>query len=463
MFFNSFWKKIFILNIGLLIVIYRIFNVIEKYLKKNSYEISLFPTLSEDGYPFFNSINCNIGNLISITKKLINKHFSQSISIPTNLMTSKECSFINKYILCKENKECLNNINKTISELNLNNSFQIDNLNYLYHSELNDFKIKNTIGLGNFINIMNLKNEFIDSNSSGKNKIEILFYHKIISGYYSLLNIKQYDNNIKNNLHISSNDYYNYNLLKQVTQYENKINDLFYLHSLILYSYIKINKNNYNENTTDTEDINIILNYANQCIDLSDDLFDLTINKIIPKNINIFKNIFMQEIMGLIDCIPDIYERNSFIIDFITFNTMIKVLSGEKNINDYEVNSLIFFLVELSKRINDIFNAEIELRNKVNLLRQNNIYIFIIYGCLSLAGILYINRYFIKNKDKYENKKKRNQLFSQQKYNFAQNGQKKQEIIGNNNGDGRKKLSQQELEYIQKLAKENKGDFLIAK
>ena len=133
MFFNSFWKKIFILNIGLLIVIYRIFNVIEKYLKKNSYEISLFPTLSEDGYPFFNSINCNIGNLISITKKLINKHFSQSISIPTNLMTSKECSFINKYILCKENKECLNNINKTISELNLNNSFEIDNLNYLYH------------------------------------------------------------------------------------------------------------------------------------------------------------------------------------------------------------------------------------------------------------------------------------------------------------------------------------------
>ena len=54
MIFNSFWKKIFILNIVLLIVIYRIFNVIEKLLKQNTSYNSLFPVLSEEGYPFFN-------------------------------------------------------------------------------------------------------------------------------------------------------------------------------------------------------------------------------------------------------------------------------------------------------------------------------------------------------------------------------------------------------------------------
>ena len=212
------------------------------------------------------------------------------------------------------------------------------------------------------------------------NKIEIQFYNKIISGYYSFLSVKQYDNNIKSNSHMGDNDYYNYNLLKQITQYENKINDLFYLHSLILKCFIKIENIDKNENSTAFNDLNIILNYANQCIDLSDNQFYLTKSKIIPKNLKLFEKIF-NEIMSLIDCIPDVYGRNSFLIDFTAINAMIKLLSNEKeiNINQIEFNSLKFFLIELSKRINDIFNFEIILKNKVNLLKQNFIYIIIIY------------------------------------------------------------------------------------
>ena len=85
---------------------------------------------------------------------------------------------------------------------------------------------------------------------------------------------------------------------------------------------------------------------------------------------------------------------------------MIKLLSNEKeiNINQIEFNSMKFFLIELSKRINDIFNFEIILKNKVNLLKQNFTYIIIIYGFSSIAVIFFINRHFIKNKNKYEKK-----------------------------------------------------------
>ena len=459
MIFNSFWKKIFILNIVLLLVIYRLFTVLEKYIKQNTYSNSLFPTLTEDGYPFFDSINCDVRSLISITKKLID-NYSPNILFPNDLMISRECSFISKYILCKDNKQCLNKIDKNKSEINSIKSFDINSLNNLYHFELNDYKIKNTLSINSLFNIINNKNEFMDTNTKNNvNKIEIQFYNKIISGYYSFLSVKQYDNNIKSNSHMGDNDYYNYNLLKQITQYENKINDLFYLHSLILNSFIKIENFDKNENNTEFNDLNIILNYANQCIDLSDDQFYLTKSKIIPKNLKFFEKIFFKEIMSLIDCIPDIYERNSFLIDFIAINTMIKLLSNEKeiNINQIEFNSLKFFLIELSKRINDIFNFEIILKNKVNLLKQNFIYIIIIYGFSSIAVIFFINRHFIKNKNKYEKKMKRRGYGSQNNYNLNQNEIKN---VENNN---KKKLTEQELNYIQKLAKENKGDFLIAK
>jgi hypothetical protein len=251
--------------------------------------------------------------------------------------------------------------------------------------------------------------------------------------------IKQYDNNIKNNLHIGENDYTNYNILKQVTQYENRMNDLFYLYSLMLYSSNKYK--NYQINNTEADNTYFYLNFANECIALNDDTFELSKNKIIPKNRKIFEEIFMHQMNNLFECINDINEKNSFNIDFTAINSMIKILSEDKTISDYEINAMSFFLIELSKMINNIFTAEIKLNSSINVLRQNYIYILIIYGCLSLAIIFFINRHFLKNKTKYENNKKRKEILSQQKYGlFGKNNEKKKEIhkYGDDNNTDKK-------------------------
>ena len=448
MLFNSFWKRLFILNIVILLVLFRIFGVIEKYIKKHSYNTnSLFPILTDDGYPFFNSINCDIKQLTSITKNIIDEDnitITNDFNFPNDILKSKECFFMDKYTLCKENKECLNKINKKEQEIYTNEIL----LEKKYHSKINNNRINDIIGISSLINIMNNKNEFIDDKN---NNIEILFYNKIISGYYSFLFIKQYDNNIKNNLYIDENDYRNYNILKQVTQYENRMNDLFYLFSLMLYSSNKYKNNKINNTETDNTYF-YYLNFANECIELNDETFELSKNKIIPKNKKIFEEIFINQMNNLFECINDIYEKNSFNIDFTAINSMIKILSDEKSITNYEINSIIFFLKELSKMINNIFTAEIKLNNSINVLRQNYVYILIIYGCSSLAIIFFINKYFLKNKNKYENDKKRKEKIIQQKY----------ANLGNNKIKD-KKITKEEFEYVQKLAKENKAEFVITK
>ena len=449
MLFNSFWKRLFILNIVILLVLFRIFGVVDNYIKKHSYNSnSLFPILTDDGYPFFNAINCDIKQLTSITKNIINEDsVSNNFNIPNDILTSKDCFFIDKFTLCKENKECLDKINKKEQEAFITNQKDKIYFEKNYHSKINNNRINNIIGISSLINIMNNKNEFIDDKN---NNVEILFYNKIISGYYSFLFIKQYDNNIKNNLHIGENDYTNYNILKQVTQYENRMNDLFYLYSLMLYSSNKYKNNQINN--TETGNTNFYLNFANECIALNDDTFELSKNKIIPKNRKIFEEIFIHQMNNLFECINDINEKNSFNIDFTAINSMIKILSEEITISDYEINAMSYFLIELSKMINNIFTAEIKLNSSINVLRQNYIYILIIYGCLSLAIIFFINRHFLKNKTKYENDKKRKEKIMQQKYaNFG----------GNKIND--KKITKEEFEYVQKLAKENKAEFVITK
>ena len=448
MFFNSFWKRLLILNVVILIVLFRIFGMIEKYIKKHSFSNTLFPSLTEDGYPFFNAINCDIRKLTLITKNILNENNKPyNINFPNNVLTSRECSFIDKFILCKDNKECLNKINNKEQELYKNNLIDKNFMENVYHSKINNNRINDIIGISSLINIMNNKNEFIDDKNNNK---EIIFYNKIISGYYSFLFIKQYDNNIKNNIHTDENDFTNYNILKQITQYENRLNDLFYIYSLMLYSYARLSNNNISE----MEFNNLYSNFANECIELNDDKFDLTKNKIIPRNKKIFEDILLHQINSLFECISDINEKNSFNIDFTSINVMIKILSEDNNISNYEKKSIDLFLIELSKMINNIFSAEIKLNSKVNILRQNYIYILIIYGCSSLAIIFLINKHFLKNKNKIENKRKKDEKIIQQKYG---------NVVNNNNNNTNKKLSEEELEYVQKLAKENKADFLITK
>ena len=451
------------LNIGILIVLFRVFTVIEKYFKKHSFNNSLFPILTDDGYPFFNAINCDIKQLTSITKDIIDsKENKDNFLIPNNLLLSKECFFINKYILCKNNQECIEKINdKKEEDVYSNNLIDNSFMENDYHAKIRNSKINDVIGISTLINIMNNKNEFMDNKN---NKVEISFYNKIISGYYSFLFIKQYDNNIKNNIHTGENDFSNYNILRQVTQFENRLNDLFYLYSLMLYSYNQYSKDK-SENGTESENTYFYLNFANECIALNDDKFDSTKNKIIIKNKKVFEEVLMHQINDLFDCVYDINEKNSFNLDLTAINAMIKILAGDKIISNYENNSIKVLLSELSKMINIIFTAEIQLNNKIGVLNQNYIYIIIIYGCSCVAIIFLINKYFMKNKNKYENNKKRKEILSQQKYGlFGNNNGKKKEIHkygDDNNVD--KKLTNEEMEYVQKLASENKADFLITK
>ena len=250
--FNSFWKRILILNVGILIVLFRVFTVLETYFKKHSFNNSLFPVLTDDGYPFFNSINCDIKKLTTISKIIINDEENKiNFDIPNNLLKSKKCFFINKNILCKNNKECLAKINTIDQDPYYNEVINDSFIEKNYHSKINSNKIDDILSISSLINIMNNKNEFIDDKN---NEIEILFYNKIVSGYYSFLFVKQYENNIKNNIHSGENDFTNYNILRQVTQFENRLNDLFYLHSLLLFSFFKFHKNKA-ENLTDVDNI----------------------------------------------------------------------------------------------------------------------------------------------------------------------------------------------------------------
>jgi hypothetical protein len=162
MLFNSFWKRLFILNIVILLVLFRIFGVVEKYIKKHSYNSnSLFPILTDDGYPFFNAINCDIKQLTSITKNIIDEDsVSNNFNIPNDILTSKDCFFIDKNTLCKENKECLDKINKKEQEAFITNQKDKIYFEKNYHSKINNNRINNIIGISSLINLMNNKNDF---------------------------------------------------------------------------------------------------------------------------------------------------------------------------------------------------------------------------------------------------------------------------------------------------------------
>ena len=113
--------------------------------------------------------------------------------------------------------------------------------------------------------------------------------------------------------------------------------------------------------------------------------------------------------------------------------------------------------------INNIFTAEIQLNNIIGILRQNYLYVIIFYGCSCIAIIFLINRYFMKNKNIYENKRKRKEVMSQQKYGYFTNNNSNKNFVKYENNNSDKKLTNEELEYMQKLADNNKADFLITK
>ena len=473
--FTLFWKKLLIMDLGLIVILVRIFGMILGYLTKRANNDSIFPQNDQNGYPFFDSINCDVTNMVHIleTNDLDNSNNTNNnndeiiFNSIINFFKSNKCSFNNKINICSDKKKCYDELDN--KELNFDFDNKLNNLSDLYFIN-NQGKTK----ISNIINLFQEKNEFNINN----NNIQIESYYKLFSGYNSYLNIKLYEQ--ENNIN-------NYGLIKEVTNYEDRVNNLFYTYSLLLKAYTILYPNKLFSSKIDS------VQYINECLRENDDEF---INKksIFNSEINKQKiyNILNIELNNIINCIPDFKSRFSYTIDLNAIKTTIVTLLYQndaiKKINKKEKKIFNFFLKEFSKSIKTIFIADIHLRQRANIFLKYQPYFIVIFICISLGTLIFINRYFIKHRQYYNHGSKLLEKYKRDRYNFMYNNKhhqymeklkeieenKKKEKNENNNInrnalnnkdilDDKDKCTKEELEYIEKLAKENKGDFILAK
>ena len=470
--FTLFWKKLLIMNLGLIVILVRIFGMILGYLTKKSNNDSIFPQNTENGYPFFDSINCDISNIIQILENDIlnatdiNNTKELNFNSFINYFKSNDCAFSDKINICKENKNCFRELENKKINTDLNFS-------ELYHIN-NEGKMKIT----NIIKLIQEKNEFF-VNDINKNKIEIESYYKIFSGYNSYLNIKLYQLQENKN---------NYDALKQVTNYEEKVNNLFYTFSLLLKAYTILYPNKLLSSKKES------INYINECLRENDDQLTNKKSILFKSKLNkaILDNIMTYDILKIINCIPDFETRFSYYLDINAIKTTIfSLLNENSNKNTIAKNDkkiFNFFLKEFSKAIKTIFIADIQIRQKANIFLKYQPYFIIIFICISFGTLIFINRYFVKNRQYYSQGSKILEKYERDRYNFMYNNKHHQYMaklkemkekrkeeekkkneninsngINNNNVDEGDKCSKEELEYIEKLAKEHKGDFILAK
>ena len=470
--FTLFWKKLLIMNLGLIVILIRIFGMIYGYLTKKSNNDSIFPQNTENGYPFFDSIKCDITNLIHILESDIlnstdiNKTNELNFISFINSFKSSECAFSDIINICKDNEKCFNEL--TNKKINTDLNFS-----ELYHIN-NEGKMK----ISNIIKLIQEKNEFFVGDND-KNTKEIESYYKIFSGYNSYLNIKLYQQQENKN---------NYDSLKQITNYEEKVNNLFYTYSLLLKAYINLYPNKLLSSKKES------INYIDECLRENDDQFTNKKSILYKSDLNkqILYNIITNDIFKIINCIPDFETRFSYNLDIKAIQTTIFSLLNEnsnKNLvtkNDKKIFN--FFLKEFSKAIKTIFLADIQIRQKANIFLKYQPYFIIIFICIAFGTLIFINRYFVKNRQYYNQGSKILEKYKRDRYNFMYNNkhhqymaklkemeekrkeeEKKQSgninsnAINNNNLEDKDKCTKEEIEYIEKLAKEHKGDFILAK
>ena len=470
--FTLFWKKLLIMNLGLIVILIRIFGMIYGYLTKKSNNDSIFPQNTENGYPFFDSIKCDITNLIHILESDIlnstdiNKTNELNFISFINSFKSSECAFSDIINICQKNEKCFNELTKKKINTDLNFS-------ELYHIN-NEGKMK----ISNIIKLIQEKNEFFVGDND-KNTKEIESYYKIFSGYNSYLNIKLYQQQENKN---------NYDTLKQITNYEEKVNNLFYTYSLLLKAYINLYPNKLLSSKKES------INYIDECLRENDDQFTNKKSILYKSDLNkqILYNIITNDIFKIINCIPDFETRFSYNLDIKAIQTTIFSLLNEnsnKNLvtkNDKKIFN--FFLKEFSKAIKTIFLADIQIRQKANIFLKYQPYFIIIFICIAFGTLIFINRYFVKNRQYYNQGSKILEKYKRDRYNFMYNNkhhqymaklkemeekrkeeEKKQSgninsnAINNNNLEDKDKCTKEEIEYIEKLAKEHKGDFILAK
>ena len=460
------------MNLGLIVILIRIFGMIYGYLTKKSNNDSIFPQNTENGYPFFDSIKCDITNLIHILESDIlnstdiNKTNELNFISFINSFKSSECAFSDIINICQKNEKCFNELTKKKINTDLNFS-------ELYHIN-NEGKMK----ISNIIKLIQEKNEFFVGDND-KNTKEIESYYKIFSGYNSYLNIKLYQQQENKN---------NYDSLKQITNYEEKVNNLFYTYSLLLKAYINLYPNKLLSSKKES------INYIDECLRENDDKFTNKKSILYKSDLNkkILYNIITNDIFKIINCIPDFETRFSYNLDIKAIQTTIFSLLNEnsnKNLvtkNDKKIFN--FFLKEFSKAIKTIFLADIQIRQKANIFLKYQPYFIIIFICIAFGTLIFINRYFVKNRQYYNQGSKILEKYKRDRYNFMYNNkhhqymaklkemeekrkeeEKKQSgninsnAINNNNLEDKDKCTKEEIEYIEKLAKEHKGDFILAK
>ena len=412
---SNFWKKITIYNAALLIIFLRIYDPLISYIKEKSENNSIFAKYTDSGYIFKDSLLYNLDKIRRVTTSLINDYKHNEFEIPIPQISTIKCSFLNKLEICKDSKECF-------EEINL-----IKAGNFLYHKETgyNNSKILNKEKI---INLIQENNNFSTKN---KDMIEIPFYYQIIDGYSSYLNLLSGD----------------ITLIKEITQNESKINNLFFFYLLYLKCYKIIDNVNSDKKINDLlEDHEDLMNEVITSLDKNKiEQLILIINKIIPNNI--------------LNCIPDLNTRYSFYTDFQSISNMLQILLNNKKRNfNSKISNFLFF--ELTQKINDIFVLDEKVSEKSKIISTIKKYCFYAYWLIATIIVYFCNKYFIRHKEFYKSKtriiRNTNANINYKKYlKYRENIEKIQQ-------KNRSKYTKEEIEMINKLTKDQK-DYIISK
>ena len=409
---SRFSKKITVYNIGLLIIVLRIYGFIINFLHEYSENIYIFPKVGENGYPFEESIQYNLEDINKITTFLLKKN--QRVLKPITLFTSNKCSLVGQINMCKGNNNCFN-------EMNI-----IKEGSFVYHeneTENNNIQIKNSL----ILNLLQDQNKFRDKNNIEK---ELPFYYKMIDGYSSYLSI------LSNNI----------DSIKNISKSEEKINNLLFLYVLYLKAYCTNYKiaNDFNMNK-------ILENQEKNLKEAISSLDESNIEQLIKiMNVNV-KN-------EIINCIPDLDKRYSFLIDFKSLLAMIQTILKIKP-NNYEYRIFDFLFMKLNKALNYLFFLEKQANRKIFIFSHIRKYIPFVYWPLCIIFIYFLNKYFIKKKEFYsENKIRNNKLLDKSKYKKLLKYQKNIETLERVN---KNKYTKEEIDMINKLTKEKK-DYIVS-
>jgi hypothetical protein len=252
----------------------------------------------------------------------------------------------------------------------------------------------------------------------------------MIDGYSSYLSI------LSNNI----------DSIKNISKSEEKINNLLFLYVLYLKAYTSNYKiaNDFNINK-------ILVNQEKNLKEAISSMDESNIEQLITiMNVNI-KN-------EIINCIPDLDKRYSFLIDFKSLLAMIQAILKIKP-NNYEYRIFDFLFMKLNKALNYLFFLEKQANRKIFIFSQIRKYIPFIYWTLCIICIYFANKYFIKKKEFYsENNIKNNKIIDKSKYKKLLKYQKNIETLQRVN---KNKYTKEEVDMINKLTK-GQNDYVVS-